>query len=232
MDEYSLSMACLFGALEPISRPSRQFDSLAFGITFSNAFQYGYNTFATLDVSCDNINGSTASFLCNEDGEVLEELEFAHPDPRVDQTVRHIHGFSDILIRTINSPIHFGHSPGQPDDLAAVFDLIAPATIPASPKVQLSLFVHELSKGFSLTAGTRLPWELESDCPLFSILVDPLGEMLLLHTATGVEAISLGRRGLSRVHTLVLRLVGHNMFEASKVVAMCSANYLPAVDRT
>lgn len=227
MDEYSLSMACLFDTLEPISRPSGQINSTDYCFFFSNTFQSGYNTLATLDVSLGDINGATASFLCNADGEVLEELEFAHPDPRVDQTIRHIYDHSDILIRTINSPIHFCHSPGQPPDMDRVFGPIASSNFcDAENKIQLSLFVVELSKTFDLTAATNLPWEMGSDCPLFSIMVDPVGEMLLFHTANGVEAIKLGPKGLRRLHMLVLRLIGHNIIEAHRIVAESSDAYL------
>ena len=60
MDEYSLSMACLFGALEPISRPSRQFDSLAFG---NFGFFYDFDYFGR--IFFDNFQNGIACFTGN-----------------------------------------------------------------------------------------------------------------------------------------------------------------------
>lgn len=227
MDEYEIVVACLFDTLEPISHPSRQFSSLDYCLNCSNNFQYDYNTLATIDVSHGDIEGASASFLCSPEGEVIHEFEFLHPDPRVDETIHNIHAHSRILVRTINSPIHFCHSPGPSPDMDRVFGPIASSNIQDSEnKIQLSLFVGEISKTFDLTAGTTPPWEMGSECPLFSIFVDPVGEMLLLHTAKGVEALKLGPRGLRRLHSLVLRLIGHNIIEAHKIVAASSDAYL------
>ena len=227
MDEYEIVVACLFDTLDPISRPSRQFSSLDYCLSCSNNFQYGYNTLATIDVSYGDIKGAYASFLCSPEGEVIHEYAFLHPDPRVDETIKTIHAHSRILDRTINSPIHFCHSPGQPPDIDNVLGPIASSNFQdAENAIQLSLFVGEISKTFDFAAGTAPPWEMGSDCPLFSIFVDPVGEMLLFHTANGVEAIKLGRRGLRRLHALVLRLVGHNIFEAHRIVAESSDAYL------
>ena len=233
MDEYEIVVASLFNTLDPISRPSRRFSSLDYCLNCSNNFSYDYNTLATIDVSYDEIEGASASFICSPEGEVLHEFDFLHPDPRVDETIQNIHDHSRILVRTINSPIHICHYPRQSSNTDGVFGPIASSNFQdTETKIQLSLFVGEIAKTFDLTAGTTPPWELGSECPLFSIFVDPVGEMLLLHTATGVEAIKLRSKGLRRLHSLVLRLIGHNILEAHKIVAASSDAYLIKRDWT
>jgi len=227
MDEYEIVVASLFDTLDPISRPSRRFSSLDYCLSCSNNFAYDYNTLATIDVSYGDIEGASASFICSPEGEVIHEFAFLHPDPRVDETIQNIHDHSKILVRTINSPIHICHYPGQPPNMDSVFGPLASSNIhDTENNIQLSLFIGEIAKTFDLTAGTTPPWEMGSECPLFSIFVDPVGEMLLLHTAKGVEALKLGPRGLRRLHSLVLRLIGHNIIEAHRIVAESSDAYL------
>lgn len=154
----------------------------------------------TLDTSCGSTGGIKARFYCEDDDPIITEYSLS-----VHQTdlISYLNADSEVLVRTLNTPLHFRRGGEKAPGHHAVLDALAPLPMPAVPKCDLVMLVNALAHEHPLEMVPSPPWDDVPSPPSkdqdFSMVADPEGEMLILRMVEGTWIVRLDQDGVDRV---------------------------------
>lgn len=152
------------------------------------AFDGGYGSNKGISATCGYDDGGWPEIFSASD--VWENPEWLNL----------LNGDTDILARTLESPLHFRRGGDSWDDHHAVFDQLARKPMSIKPTRDLVALIDGLASAHPLTMAPSAPWDsvpypATSDQD-FSIVADPEGEMLILRLAEGTWLVRLDQAGI------------------------------------
>lgn len=154
----------------------------------------------TIDTACGSTVGIKATFYY-EDGAQIK-TKYYSPVLQTD-LINHLNADCDVLVRTLNKPLHFRRGGENAHGHDAVLEALASLSMPAVPKCDLVMLINALAHKHALEMVPSHPWD---DVPSpasndqdFSMVADPEGEMLILRMARGTWILRLDQEGVDRV---------------------------------
>lgn len=199
--DFDMAIETAYDLLRNISCSGEVF-SEHFGLNLRKNSDSSGGEIYTFDSSSAKSRGVKAAFTWSDDTWFgVSSTPARKTDPDV---LDRLNDDCDVLVRTLNSPIHFRRGGDGADGYHAVLDLLASLSMPLVAKCELATLTNALAEANLLLAPSDpwdgVPYPVTSDQD-FSIVADPEGEMVILCMAKGTWIVRLDQAGIDWILT-------------------------------